>query len=173
MILLSTVLAVAVLFLCLYAAINDISRLTIPNWLNGLIAALGFAALGVSGLPLAEIGIHVGIALAVFVVSFILFSFGVFGGGDAKMIPAVALWMGPVAMAPFMFWMALIGGMIGIVGIVSKKAPLPHNAPTWMWNALSKGEGLPYGVAIAGGVFVAAPHSPLFQSALNSLNLIG
>lgn len=173
MIFVSTCLAFAGLCLCLYGALSDITRLTIPNWVNGMIAALGFAALGLSSLALGEIGLHIGIALAAFVASFILFSFGVFGGGDAKMIPAVALWMGPVAMAPFLLWMALIGGVIGIIGMISQKAPLPHNAPTWMWNALSKGEGLPYGVAIAAGAFVAAPHSPLFEPAFNALNLIG
>lgn len=173
MILVSAVLAIAGLFLCLYAALTDISRLTIPNWLNGLIAGLGFAALGISGLPLAEIGVHIGIALIAFIVSFVLFSMGVFGGGDAKMIPAVSLWMGPVAMAPFLLWMALIGGLIGVIGLVSKKAPLPAGAPTWMWNVLSKGEGLPYGVAIAAGALIAAPHSPLFEPALNALNLVG
>ena len=173
MILVSTALAIAGLFLCLYGAVTDVSRLTIPNWLNGLIAALGFAALGVSGLPLGEIGIHVGIGLGAFIVAFILFSLGVFGGGDAKMIPAVALWMGPIAMAPFLLWMALIGGVIGAIGLLSKRAPLPAGAPTWMWNVLSKGEGLPYGVAIAAGAFVAAPHSPLFEPAFKALNLIG
>jgi len=150
--------------LCIFAAFHDIATLKIPNWLNASIAGLGLSALAVSGLPLADMGWHLLVGLIAFVISFALFSFGVYGGGDAKMIPAVALWMGPVAIVPFLIWTAFIGGGIALIGLVSKYAPIPEGAPAWITNTLSRGEGVPYGVAIAGGTLMAASHSPLLSA---------
>ena len=45
-------------------------------------------------MPLAEIGMHVAAALAVLVVTFVFFSRGWIGGGDAKLAAATALWLG-------------------------------------------------------------------------------
>lgn len=168
-----TVAALAFFALCLFGALTDIASLTIPNWLNATIAGLGLSALAVSGLDLSSIGWHFGVAVLAFVFSFLLFTFGVFGGGDAKMIPAVALWMGPDAMIPFLFWMALVGGLLALVGTLARYAPLPQNAPVWVSNTLSKGEGVPYGVAIAAGAVMGAIHSPLLSGAMNFTGFIG
>lgn len=158
-----TLAAFACLALCIYGALHDIATLTIPNWVNAAIAALGLSALIVAGLGWQASAWHVAIAALVLVVSFLLFSFGVYGGGDAKMIPAVALWMGPDAVITFIFWMAVAGGAIALVGTLARYAPLSADAPGWVSNALCKSEGVPYGVAIAIGAVIAAPQSPLLS----------
>lgn len=159
-------LACGCLALCIYGALTDIASLTIPNWVNGAIAALGLVAIAASGLPLSEMGLYLLIGVIAFVISFVLFSFGLYGGGDAKMIPAVVLWLGPVGLAPFLFGMAFVGGAIALVGLCAKYAPLPEGSPVWITNVLSKGEGLPYGVAIAAGALLATPHAPLLAKSL-------
>ncbi|MEM1105803.1 MAG: prepilin peptidase [Pseudomonadota bacterium] len=164
-----SVAAFTFVLLCLFAACHDVATLKIPNWVNAALAGLGLSALAVSGLPWADLGAHLLVALAAFVASFALFSFGVFGGGDAKMIPAVALWMGPVAIVPFLVWMAFIGGGIALVGLAARYAPIPEGTPSWISNTLSRGDGVPYGVAIAGGAVMAAPYTPLFEPALQLL----
>ncbi|MEM9740369.1 MAG: prepilin peptidase [Pseudomonadota bacterium] len=166
-----TIAGLACLSLCIFAALHDVATLKIPNWLNATIAGLGLSALAVSGLPLTSIGWHGLVALIAFIVSFGLFSFGVFGGGDAKMIPAVALWMGPVAIVPFLVWTAFIGGGIALIGLAARYAPIPQAAPNWVANTLSRGEGVPYGVAIAGGALMAASHSPLLSAPLGLIGL--
>jgi len=163
--------ATACLSLCIFAALHDVATLKIPNWVNASIAGLGLSALAVSGLPLADMGWHVLTGLIAFIISFGLFSFRVFGGGDAKMIPAVALWLGPVAIVPFLVWTAFIGGGIALLGLLARYAPLPEGAPNWVSNTLSRGEGVPYGVAIAGGALMAASHSPLLSAPLGLLGL--
>ncbi|MCI4645435.1 MAG: prepilin peptidase [Hyphomonadaceae bacterium] len=168
-----TLAAFAFLALCLFGALTDIASLTIPNWLNATIAALGVSALAVSGFELGTIGWHLGIAVLAFVASFALFTFGIFGGGDAKMIPAVALWMGPTAIVPFLFWMALVGGLLALIGTLAKYAPLPEGAPVWVSNTLSKGEGVPYGVAIAAGAFMGALQAPLLLGPVSLAGLAG
>lgn len=168
-----TIAALAFVALCLFGALTDIASLTIPNWLNLSIAGLGLSALAVSGLELSTIGWHLGVAVIAFVGSFLLFTFGVFGGGDAKMIPAVALWMGPVAIVPFLFWMALVGGLLALIGTLAKYAPLPEGAPVWVSNTLSKGEGVPYGVAICAGAIMGAMQSPLLAGSMSLAGLTG
>jgi hypothetical protein len=92
------------LALCLFAALHDVNSLTIPNWLNLTIAALFVPAAVFSGLPIEIIFGHVLAGLAAFVIGFRpLCVPHVFGGGDAKMIPAVMLWIGPSASLAFMF----------------------------------------------------------------------
>jgi prepilin peptidase CpaA len=46
-----------------------------------------------TGMPLAEIGMHVGRAAAVLVVAFVFFARGWIGGGDAKLAAATAMWL--------------------------------------------------------------------------------
>lgn len=165
-------IAAACLALCIYGALSDIATLTIPNWVNGAIAGLGACALIVSGIGLEAAGWHLLVAVIALVVSFALFAFGVFGGGDAKMIPALALWMGPDGIVPFLFYMAVIGGAIALVGVAARYAPLPAGLPNWVYNTLSKGEGVPYGVAIAGGALLTVPNSPLLGAALQTTGFV-
>src|SRR5690349_11195692 len=77
-----------------FAAFSDLFTMTISNRLS-LALAGGFAVLTVvSGMPLPAIGLHVGAAALVLVASFILFTQGWIGGGDAKLAAATALWFG-------------------------------------------------------------------------------
>ena len=123
------------LALCLFAALHDINSLTIPNWLNLTLAGLFVPAAAFSGLPMEIIFGHVLVGLATFVIAFGLFAFRVFGGGDAKMIPAVMLWVGPTASLEFIFSMALVGGLCAIVIVLVRNTvpavvlPGPIRAP--------------------------------------------
>jgi len=153
--------------LCLYAALNDVATLTIPNWLNLSLALLGLSALAVAGLGLEAILWHLGVALLAFAVSFGLFVLGVWGGGDAKMVPAVLLWLGPLGVVPFFYWMALSGGVLALILILARKAVPQDKAPKVLSLALKQGAGVPYGVAIAVGVFMAVPTAPLFSDVVS------
>ena len=95
------------LALCVFAALHDVNRLTIPNWLNVTLAVLFVPAAFVSGVPMEIIGGHLITALCAFLIAFGLFAFNIVGGGDAKMIPAVMLWVGPSASITFLFVMAV------------------------------------------------------------------
>ena len=161
------------LALCLFAALHDVNSLTIPNWLNLTLAALFVPAAVFSGLPI-EVLIGHGLAgLAAFVIAFGLFAFGVFGGGDAKMIPAVMLWVGPSASIEFLFTMALTGGLCAIVILFVRNAVPAAVVPGPIRAPFEEKAGVPYGVAIAAGVFVASPASPILSQTLKFTGLIG
>ena len=71
----------------------------------------------------------------------LLFRFGLFGGGDAKLLAAGALWIGAGSALPFLAGTALTGGALALgflvwVGVAGRGRARPS---------------LPYGVAIAAG----------------------
>src|SRR3569833_376327 len=71
---------------------------TIPNWLNAAIALGAIPFWWASGLhPWPEIALHVGVAAGLFALFAVAFSLGMMGGGDVKLLAAVALWLPPFA----------------------------------------------------------------------------
>lgn len=143
-----TALFLAMLALMLlFAAAGDLHRREIPNWLNGAIALLAIPfwfSLGLS--PWPGMALQLGVALGVFALFAVLFGLGMMGGGDVKLIGAVALWLPAVAVLNLLIIMALAGGVLTIAMIVRKR--------------LAKSEAeleVPYGVAIAfAGIWVIA-----------------
>jgi prepilin peptidase CpaA len=156
--------AAVFLALCVYAALRDIETLTISNGLNTAIAFLSIPALILAAPGWDVAGSHLLAGLVAFLVSILLFSLGLFGGGDAKMIPGVFLWLGPEAAWPFVTAMAIIGGALGLCVLVARKLVTEAAAPGFARETLIAGNGVPYGVAIAGGAIAGAPYSPLLFS---------
>ena len=168
-------IALSALFLglCVFAALHDINSLTIPNWLNLSMAALFLPAALVSGLPLEILGGHLLAGGLAFVIAFGLFAFRIFGGGDAKMIPAVVLWMGPAAALPFVFWMAVVGGICAALLMVSRRSIPATVVPGFMRASFEPKAGVPYGVAIAGGAILAGAGSPLLAGFYGAIGFGG
>ena len=67
-----SLLAGLFLALCVFAALHDVNRLTIPNWLNLTLALLFVPAAAVSGVPLEIIGGHVIAAACALLIAFII-----------------------------------------------------------------------------------------------------
>lgn len=158
------------LTLCIFAGIKDMRSLIIPNWLNLAIVILFLPAAFLAGLSLEAFGWHIAIAAIALVIGFTLFAFGVFGGGDAKMIPAVLLWMGPDAAIEFSFTMALAGGVLAVFVLFAKKLTPYWNVPAALQGALEEEGGVPYAIAITVGVMMAAPSSPLLATLLSNFS---
>ncbi|RAN38598.1 prepilin peptidase [Hyphomonas sp. GM-8P] len=161
------------LALCLFAALHDVNSLTIPNWLNLMLAGLFIPAAAFSGLPMEIIFGHVLAGLAAFVIAFGLFAFRIFGGGDAKMIPAVMLWVGPSASLQFIFAMALVGGLCAMIIVLVRNTIPAAVVPGPIRAPFEEKAGVPYGVAIAAGAFFASPASPILSQTLRSAGVIG
>ncbi|MBY9066539.1 prepilin peptidase [Hyphomonas sp. WL0036] len=147
--------------LCVLAALFDVNQLKIPNWLNLTLAALFVPAAAVSGLPLEIIGGHLMAGALAFLISFGLFAFRIFGGGDAKMIPAVVLWVGPAAALMFTFKMAIVGGICAVLVLAVRRTAPAEAIPGFMRAPFEPNAGVPYGVAIAAGALLAGAGSPL------------
>lgn len=127
-------LAVALLI----AAFTDLRRRQIDNWLNATIAGCAPLFWFASGLGLYAIGLQLAVALAAFAVLAGLFAIRAMGGGDVKLLTALALWIKPAMFLELIVVMALAGGLITIV--------------FGCWHIARRNRdrlAIPYGVAIA------------------------
>lgn len=151
------------LALCVYAALRDVETLTITNGTNAAIAFLVLPALIIAAPGWDVAGGHLMAGAVAFVVSVLLFAFGVFGGGDAKMIPGVMLWLGPAAAMPFLMVMAVTGGVLALLVVLARRLVPVTAAPGFARETMAADNGVPYGVAIAAGAIYCAPLSPLLE----------
>ena len=129
------------------AAVIDVRTFTISNRLNMVVALLAPVFWWSIGMPLwPDIAIHVGVAVAVFVLLSIAFFMGMMGGGDVKLAAALALWFSPPATLRFLVFMSIAGGLLTLVVLVIHKVRSGEGRPK-----------VPYGVAIAiGGLMILA-----------------
>ena len=127
--------------LLLVASWGDLKARTIPNGLNLAIALLAIPFWWATGLAFwPDAALHIGVAVAVFAVFAGAFAIGAMGGGDVKLIGALALWLPWQAVLGLLVIMSLAGGALTIAMLIRKR--------------LTRSEGvleIPYGVAIAFG----------------------
>jgi prepilin peptidase CpaA len=94
----------------LFAAGTDLKRREIDNWLNAAIALAAPAFWWACSLPLwPDVAMHAGVALAAFALAAGLFAIGQMGGGDVKLIAALALWFPPALFLQMLIVMAVLG----------------------------------------------------------------
>ncbi len=121
------------------AGVEDARTREIANWKNAVIALLAPAWWYANGLPLwPDVAIQLGVATAVFALFVGAFALGQMGGGDVKLIGAVALWLPFARLADMLIAMALLGGGITLALMTERR---------WRKNAAPI--EVPYGVAIA------------------------
>lgn len=136
---LNTSLLGALALLLLAASWLDLRSRTIPNGLNLLIALLAIPFWWASGLGLwPDVAWQIGLAILVFGLFTIPFFLGAMGGGDVKMLGALALWIPSGALLPLIVIMSLAGGVLTLAMLIRQR--------------LARSEGqmeVPYGVAIA------------------------
>jgi prepilin peptidase CpaA len=163
-----TALVLALPALALVAAVKDALTFTIPNWISlALVAIFPIAALAI-GLPLPAFGWHVAVGFAALVAGMIMFALRWVGGGDAKLLAAVGLWVGWPGVLTLLLGAAIAGGALAALLILARSAvlrPVMLSGPRWVAKLAEPGEGVPYGVAIAAGTLWALPASP-FAAAL-------
>jgi prepilin peptidase CpaA len=100
----------------LVAAFTDLRSRQIGNWLNGgiaLAAPLFWWASDLAWWP--DIALQLGVAFGTFAVLAALFAMGAMGGGDVKLLAALALWIAPLPFLNLLVMMALLGGVLTVL----------------------------------------------------------
>jgi prepilin peptidase CpaA len=152
--------------LMIAAAIIDFRRLVIPNPLIGGLCVLWMLDLETTSrtTPAATLA-AIGCAVAVFFVGAVLFSRGLIGGGDVKLLAVASLWAGADAFPPLLLLTALIGGVLALVfltplGARITTSRLADSASGGDHRLRMRHAPVPYGVAIAVAALVVtvAPH---------------
>lgn len=138
---LSWVCLAALLLLLAAAAVGDARRLTIPNGLCAAAALLALPYWWASGAGFwPGFAWQAGFALAVFAALAALFAFGLMGGGDVKLLAALALWLPVRDYVEMMMWVAVAGGLLTLALLIRHRVARRPGRPE-----------IPYGVAIATG----------------------
>jgi prepilin peptidase CpaA len=100
----------------------------------------------------------------------LLFALRWIGGGDAKLLAACTIWLGPSALLMFLLTTALLGGGLAL-GLLAMRnpllIPLAQRLPAWTKRLLTPGADVPYGVAIAAAALITFEQSPLIQQLQN------
>jgi|SRR5579862_461206 prepilin peptidase CpaA len=144
-----------------FAAWSDLFTMTISNRVS-LILIGGFVLLAVmSGMSATDMLLHVGAGASVLIVSFVLFSFGWIGGGDAKLAAATALWFGFNHLFDYLIYSSILGGVLTLLLIQFRMLPLPHVlvGRDWIERLHRRGGGIPYGIALAAAALLVYPHT--------------
>lgn len=141
-------LVAALAIALLTAAFTDIRRRQIDNWLNAgiaLCAPLYWWAQGLSLWP--DVAMQIGVALLAFVVLAGLFAIRAMGGGDVKLLTALALWLPAPLFLKMLVVMSIAGGVLTLV------------LGAWYITRRQRDRiKIPYGVAIAGaGLWALGP----------------
>jgi len=109
---------------------------------------------------------HVAAGVLMLALGVLLFMPGWFGGGDAKLLAAIGLWIGTENLMAYMLWVALAGGVIAAAFLAARSVPLPRVllGEAWALRLHRHDSGIPYGLALAAGALLVYPQTAWFSA---------
>ena len=149
-----------------FAASSDLFTMTISNRVSLALVA-GFAVIAfTAGMNGHAALTHIGAGAAVLLVTFVFFSRGWIGGGDAKLAAATALWLGFDQLMNYLLYASLFGGLLTFLVIRFRCAPLPAAlaGEDWAQRLHRLDAGVPYGIALAASALLVYPETFWMQT---------
>ncbi len=145
--------------LLIYAAVQDVREYRIPNIIIIALLVL-YPAYFLTSSQNMSLPVSFLIGGVFFLIGLGLFSTGVMGGGDVKLIAVTGLWVGASGLLPFLMVMALVGAVMSLfMMIMPVRLGVASFCTQMGFVSLQEKiltDRLPYGVAIsAGGLFAA------------------
>ena len=135
----SQILLAILAVLLLVAATTDLKSRTIANHLNIAVAVLAPAYWWATGMAFwPDMALQIALGVAAFGAFAFLFAMGWMGGGDVKLLAALALWLPFVPFIKMLMIMSILGGILTLIVIAVHRI-----------RKLSANPEIPYGVAIA------------------------
>jgi prepilin peptidase CpaA len=153
--------------LAAFAAAMDLLTLTIPNRVCLALVAAFCVLAALLPLSPAQLAQHMAAGLLLLVVGAGLFFGGWCGGGDAKLLAALGLWVGLPLLTAYALDVAMAGGALAASFLLLRRLPLPAfllSAP-WALRLHEEKGGIPYGIALAAGALLVYPHTVWFARA--------
>lgn len=148
----------------LYAAVMDFFTMTIPNKISVALVA-GFVVVALlAGMSWQGLLDHLGAGLVVLVASIFMFARGWFGGGDAKLMSAAALWFGFDGLIEYLLLVTVLGGFLATSMLLYRQIipPMWIKGMEWAERLHNENLGIPYGTALAGAALWLFPTSQVF-----------
>ncbi len=150
----------------LHAAISDARTLEIANGVSIAIVLAFLPAAIITGLPMTALALHFGIAGLIFAGGVLLYANGLAGGGDVKFLAAVCVWWDTGNLGKYLVLVALLGGVLGICIILAGRFEGIRRIVPWLSSGKSMKQPIPYGIAIAGAVFLMFNTLPVLPAGL-------
>jgi prepilin peptidase CpaA len=144
-----------------FAAANDLFTMKIPNKISiALVVAFVLTALYMQ-MPLEDALWSMAVGIAFLAAGFAMFSMRLLGGGDAKLMAAGALWMGPGHALIYLAYVTIFGGILSAAILAYRKFASSGvtGLPVWAIKLHAAGTGIPYGIAIAASALVVYPQT--------------
>ncbi len=139
------------------AAVFDTWKFVIPNAIAVALVVLFIATALLLPFEMTWMDwlYHVGAAVAVFIGGAVFYAFNKMGGGDVKLLTAVAFWAGFEHLTELLLYVAVAGGVLAIGLMVLRRLIMSLGsantrlAKIELPRVLLEGEAVPYGLAIA------------------------
>jgi prepilin peptidase CpaA len=146
------------------AAALDLFTMKIPNRISAVMVLTFLPLALLAGLGPWELADHVGAGVIGLLLGVLLFVPGWFGGGDAKLMAAIALWIGLDNLLAYVLYVALAGGFIASLFSLVRSVPLPRPllGEAWAIRLHHPNSGIPYGIALAAGALLVYPQTVWF-----------
>lgn len=148
-----------------FSAFADLFTMTIPNRVSLVLVAGYFALAAYVPVPLETVAWHVTCGLSILALTFVLFSLGWIGGGDAKLAASTALWFGWEHLLDYGLAASLIGGVITLIVLEMRRRELPKSwlSLGFVARLAEKNGGVPYGIALAIAGLLIYPHTLMWE----------
>lgn len=157
--------------LMLYGAWTDARTLRIPNTVSLALLAAFMPTAVVAGIGLEAMAWHLAAGVVLLVAGFTLFAMGYFGGGDAKLMAAAALWVGWNDVLFFTFAVLLVGGVLSLLVVLLRKGL--GMWPDWLVKSaeglFTPNKAVPYGIAITAGALLTLPRMDVLPQSWSTL----
>jgi len=151
----------------IFAALSDAASMKISNRISLAIIIAFAIATPIAWESWAVFGEHMFIGLIFFVAGFIMFAVGGLGGGDAKLMSAIALWWTWPDVLPYIFYVTVLGAVLAIFMMVGRNFVPASIATNGMVSRMFSNEKqIPYGIALALGSLLVLPGSDIVQRVL-------
>jgi prepilin peptidase CpaA len=144
-----------------FAASSDLLTMTISNRISLVLVGGYFVLALATGASMNDVLSHCGAGLLVLAVTFVCFSRGWIGGGDAKLAAASALWLGFDHLLAYFVVASLLGGALTILVLKLRVWPLPRFliGREWAERLHQRDAGIPYGIALAIAALLIYPET--------------
>lgn len=146
----------------IWAGLMDLATMKIRNELVLFLLAIYAALAPLAGFGAVQIGWSAAVALIALAAMFVFFGLGWIGGGDAKLISVIVLWLGAEQALSYVFYIAIFGGVLSLAILKFRAFPLPSffTHMPWAVKLHSREADVPYGIAIAAAALFLFPQTP-------------
>ncbi len=153
----------------LAAAWNDMTSMTIPNWISLILLAGFFMIAPFAMQSWGQFGQHILVGFTCFAIGVGMFALGWMGGGDAKLLAATSIWWVWSDLWIYLVYTAFAGGALALLLLVGRRwFPAAVLTTDWVYRLFKDEKKMPYGLALAFGALMTLPRSEIYLSAIGA-----